>query len=144
METLKIMAEEIGTRQRTKKLNSSYARAEFDRRCVAHYSHYVLPQLQLFKGHLQAQGQSISIEPLRFLSRSNFGALFVLEYPMGEKNVLSIHYEALTKKVSFTEMIGPREPNTILAQAAYEEVFATEVYSAVEKFVRGVFEGRVV
>ena len=138
------MAEQIGARQRTKKLNSSSARAEFDQRCVAHYSQYVLPQLQLFKSHLQAQGQSILIEPLQILSQSNFGSLFVLEYPTGKENTLSIRYDASTQKISFTEMTGPRKSGTTLAIASYEQVFANEVYSAVEKFVRGIFEGRVV
>lgn len=143
MEALKKIAEQIGERQRTKKLSSSFARAEFHRHCAAHYFQYVLPQLQLFKSHLQAQGQSISFEPLRILEDNSLGSVFILEHPTGKENALSIHYDALTQNISFTAITESNEPGTTFAVTPYEQAFAHEVYSAVEKFVRGIFEEAV-
>ena len=89
MEALKKIAEQIGERQRTKKLSSFFARAEFHRLCAAHYFQYVLPQLQLFKNHLQAQGQSISVEALQILDDNSLGSVCILEHPSGKENALS-------------------------------------------------------
>jgi len=133
--------EEIVSRTKTKSLLAAQTRTEFHRRCVAHYTKTVLPQLELFEVHLTGQLVSISLERLYPVDENVLQASLVVQYGFGVR-VLQIRYDYRSQDMAFLQNEGLTRTTMqpYKAYADFEKLLPTQVYDLVAEFVRTIFK----
>jgi len=146
MSALDNIIDEIVTRNRTRKLNTSFIRAEFHRKCCAHFEGIVLPQLQAFEIHLDHQGVLITINTLHQHDKNVLQAGLVIEYPVNINNILQISYDFKRMDTVFSQVIGSHgyeNTSSYHSFEGFEKVTATKVYDILEHFAQSVFGSKL-
>ena len=143
MKVLNEIIEEMVSRTKTKLLNVAFDRTEFHRKCVAHYTKTVLPQLELFDVHLAGQLISISLERLYPVDENVLQASLVVQYGFGVR-VLQIRYDYRTQDLSFLQNEGLTRTTMQLYKSFsdFEKLSPTQVYDLIAEFVRTIFKTR--
>src|SRR5258708_25197228 len=147
MNALDNIIDEIVTRNRTRKLNTSFIRAGFHRKCCAHFESIVLPQLQAFEIHLDSQGVLVTINTLHQHDKNVLQAGLVIEYPVNINNILQISYDFKRMNTVFSQVIGiHRDENTDNYHSldGFEKVTPTKVYDILECFTKSVFGAKLI
>jgi hypothetical protein len=146
MNALDTILDEIVTRNRTRKLNTSFIRAEFHRKCCVHFENIILPQLQAFESHLNSQGVSITLNTLHQHDKNVLQADLAIEYPAHINNFLQIRYDFRRMNTVFNQVIGnQRGENTIDCHSfdGFDKVTSIAVYDVIEYFAQSVFGSKL-
>ncbi|MCE0523355.1 MAG: hypothetical protein LV480_10645 [Methylacidiphilales bacterium] len=147
MNALDEIIDELVTRTKTKKLNTSFIRAEFHQTCCTHFVNVVLPELQRFDLHLRRQEVLITINALHQCNKNVLQAGVVIEYPVNTNNVLDIRYDFTRQDLTFSQVVGGRRRNHGNNQHVFNsfaKVTSPKVYDMVEYFVQSVFGAKLV
>ena len=143
MGVLNEIIDEIVSRTKTKTLSVALDRSEFHKKCVAHYTRTLLPQLELFEVHLTGQLVSIKVERLYPLDENVLQASLVVQYGFGVR-VLQMRYDYRSQDLTFLQNEGLTRSSMqpYKSFANFESLHPTQVYDLIAEFVRTIFKTR--
>ena len=138
--------DELVTRTKTKKLNTSFIRAEFHRACCAHFTSVVLPELRRFEQHLGRQGLSITINSMHPFNKDVLQAGLAIAYPVDCSNVLDIRYDFNRRDLALHQVIDGNKNSQADIRFSFDtfaKVTAPKIYDAIESFVQAVLGAKL-
>jgi hypothetical protein len=138
--------DEMVTRNKTKKLNTSFIRAEFHRACCAHFTAVVLPELRRFERHLGGQGVIITVNSLHLFNKNVLRAGLTIVYPADISNVLEIRYDFQRRNLALLQVInglGRSQADIHYSFETFAKVTAPKVWDAIECFAQAVFGAKL-
>ena len=130
--------DQVANNYQTSEINTSFARAEFNRLCASHFATNVLPELDRFVDCLRHQGVRINLlcgaQPVT-------RATLALENAASTFSMLVVTYDFASRSLTFDTVIGANERETTeyFTLAQLSEVKPALVYDIIENFISTVF-----